>query len=89
MRRAIAEVILDDIGKVLDGDDDLGDAVDLQQLDDVRHHLAVDDRNHWFGTVNRQRAQARAFASGHHDSFHGVDPLVRDGGWQMEEWRVV
>ena len=36
MRRTIAEVILDDIRKVLDGDDDLGDAMDLEQLDDVR-----------------------------------------------------
>src|SRR5215212_7882204 len=86
MRRPIAEMILDDIGEVLDGDDDLGDAVDLQQLDDVRHHLAVDDRHHWFGTVYCQRAQARAFASGHHDSFHGVDPLVC--GWRLADGRV-
>src|SRR6266545_4846464 len=35
VRRTIAEVILDDIRKVLDGEEDLGDALDLEQLDDL------------------------------------------------------
>src|SRR5262249_54695661 len=86
MRRTIAKVILDDIGKVLDSDDDLGDAMNLEQLDDMPHHLAIDDRHHWFGTVNRQGTQARAFASGHHNSFHGGAPLVH--GWRLALGRV-
>src|SRR5215212_1308242 len=86
VRRTIAEVILDDIRKVLDGDDDLGDPVDLQQFDNVGHDLAIDNWHHWFRAVDRQGAQTRAFASGHHDSFHGAAPLVR--GWRLALGRV-
>jgi hypothetical protein len=54
----------------LNGDDNIGDAVHLEQFDDMRHHHAIDQRNHRLGSVDGQGAQTRAFATGHDDSFH-------------------
>ena len=68
--RTVAEIVLDFVGEIVQGRDDVGDAVAAQQIDDVLHHRLVGDRRQRLGAARRQRPKARALAAGHHDGFH-------------------
>jgi hypothetical protein len=70
--RPVAEVVADGVGQEGDGDDDVLEAVLLQELDDVLHHRPVGDGHHRLGLVGRQRAQAGALTTRHDHGFHGV-----------------
>jgi hypothetical protein len=61
---AVAEVVADRVGEVVQVGDDPLDALATQQVDDVAHHRAVEDRHHRLGDLERQRAQARAEPGG-------------------------
>ena len=67
---AVSEVILNHAGHVLQRDDDFGDPVVAQKLQDVSEHHLVHQRQHRLGATHSQRAQPRACAACHHDSFH-------------------
>jgi len=75
-RLAVAEVVLDHVGEVLQRNHDLGDAVPFQEQQDVLHHRAIDDGDHRLGPAYRQGPQPRALATGHDDRFHGHLLLV-------------
>ena len=51
-------------------DDDVVEAVLLQELDDVLHARLADDGHHRLGLVRGQWAEARALAARHHDRLH-------------------
>ena len=68
---AVAEVVADGLGQEREGDDDVVDAVPLEQLDDVLHARLVGDRHHRLGLVAGERPQARPLSPGHHDGAHG------------------
>ena len=70
--RAIAEVRDDLVGEVVEGHDDGLDAVPLEQLDDVLHHRLVAQPYHGLGSVEGERAQARAFSTSHDHSLHRI-----------------
>src|SRR5262249_14455925 len=57
-------------GHVLEGDHHLGDAVLLEQQQDMLHHRPVDNGHHRLGTAHRQWAKARSLTTGHHHRFH-------------------
>src|SRR5579859_5495201 len=70
---SVAEVVFDGARHVLDGDDDIADAVRFEEVEDVLHHRAPDDGHHRLGAGHRQGAQAGALASRHHDCLHRTD----------------
>jgi len=53
--RAVAEITLDFVGEIMQGGDDLGDAVTAQQIDDVLHHGLVRDGRERLGPARCQR----------------------------------
>ena len=57
MLGAVAEVVFDLVGEIVQGRDDLGDAVAPQQVDDVMHHRLVGDRRERLGQTRGQRTQ--------------------------------
>ena len=65
-----AEVAADRLRQERERDDDVLEAVLLQELEDVLHARLADDRHHRLRLVRRERAQARALAAGHDDGFH-------------------
>ena len=67
---AIAQVLLDDVSEVLQGNDDLGDAVAFEQLDDVDDGRPVNHRDHRLGSSDGEGAQAGAFTACHDNSLH-------------------
>ncbi len=69
-RAAVAEVAADDLGQERQSDDDVVDAVPLEQLDDVLHARLVADGHHRLGLVAGERPQARALSAGHDDGAH-------------------
>ena len=69
-RLAVPEVAPDRLRQERDGDDDVLEAVALQQLDDVLHARLADDRDHRLRLVRRERPQARALAARHDDGLH-------------------
>ena len=75
--RAVAEVLLDDVAQVVDGDEDSlepePDEVEDQPLDDG----PTGDRDHRLGQVLGQRTKAHALAAGHDDR-----PVRPDDGLQ-------
>ena len=77
---AVAEVGADGVGQEGDGDDDLVEAVPLQQVDDVLHHRPVDQRQHRLGRVRGERAQPGALAAGHDHGLHRAEPTLAAGG---------
>ena len=74
---AVAEVVADQAGEELHGDDDLVEAVPLEQPQDVLHHRPVDHGQQRLGHVRGQRPQPGALAAGHDDGLHAGHPLVR------------
>ena len=69
---AVAEVGADRLRQERDGDDDVGEAVRAQQLEDVLHARLADDRHHRLRLVRGQRPQARSLAARHHDGLHAT-----------------
>ena len=67
-----AEVAADGLRHEGERDHDVLEAVLSQELDDVLHAGPADDRHHRLRLVRRQRAQAGALATGHHDGLHLV-----------------
>ncbi len=65
-----AEVAADRLRHESKRDDDVVEAVLLQELDDVLHAGLADDRDHRLRLIRGERAQARAFAARHHDRLH-------------------
>ena len=65
-----AEVAADRLRHEGERDDDVVEAVLLQELDDVLHARLADDRDHRLRLIRGERAQARAFAARHHDRLH-------------------
>ncbi len=55
---AIAEVILDQICHVLEGDDHIAEPVMEEQVSDMGDYRLVYQGNHWLGPAYRQRPQA-------------------------------
>ena len=80
----VAEVVAHQRGEELDGDHDLRQAVLAQQPQHVLHDRAVDNRQQRFGHRGGHRTQASAFASGHHDGFHGYRSQGRRRGGSMD-----
>ncbi len=58
--QALAEVLADRVGEVVQVGDHLIEAVAVEQVEDVRHHGPVEHRHHRFGDLVRQGAQAGA-----------------------------
>jgi hypothetical protein len=67
---AVAEVRLDVVGEEGDRDDDLVEAVLLEQRDDVLHHRTVGEGQHRLRRVRRERPQPGALAAGHDHGLH-------------------
>ena len=67
---AVAEIGADRLWQESDGDDDVGESVLAQQLEDVLHARLADDRHHRLRLVGRQRPKPRALSSRHHHSSH-------------------
>ena len=67
---AVAKILLDIVGQIVQRDDDLADPVAQEQFEDVLHHGFVHDRDERLGAVKRQGAEAAALASRHDDCFH-------------------
>ena len=72
---AIAEVLADGVGEVVQVGDHLLEAVAVEQVEDVRHHRPVEHRHHRLGDLIRQRAQARAEAGREDHRFHRLDAI--------------
>ena len=71
---AVAEPVADVVRLEGDGDDDVVEAVLLQQVDDVFHHRPVRQRHHRLGDIRGEGAQAGPLAAGHDHGLHGGDP---------------
>ena len=69
---AVAEVRPNRLRHEGDRDDDVGETMLAEQLEDVLHARLADDRHHRLRLVRRQRAQARALAARHHDGLQAV-----------------
>ena len=69
-RLAGAEVAPDRLRQERDRDDDVLEAVPLEQLDDVLHARLPDDRDERLRLIRRERTQARALAARHDDGLH-------------------
>ncbi|MNX78966.1 hypothetical protein D3C86_1105790 [compost metagenome] len=67
---AVPEVVLDDLRQVVEGDEDVGDPMPLEEVDDVLRHGAVQHRDHGLGNVAGERAQAGTGTAGHQNSLH-------------------
>ena len=67
---AVAEVAADRLWQERDGDDDVLEAVELEQFDDVLHARLADDRDHRLRLVRGERSQARALSPRHDDRLH-------------------
>ena len=79
---AVTVEVLDHGGQILERDDDLGNAVILEQLQDMTEDRFVDKGDHRLGTPNRQGTQAGAFSAGHDYGFHSLCP-VTVGQWSV------
>src|SRR5438105_1498209 len=69
-RLAAAEVRADRLRQERDGDDDVLEAVLLEQLEDVLHARLADDRHQRLRLVGREGTKTRAFAARHDDGLH-------------------
>ena len=67
---AVAVEVLDHGGHILEGNDDLGDAVISDQVENMAEDGFVDQGDHRFGAPNREGTQAGAFTAGHDNGFH-------------------
>ena len=76
---AVTEVVADLVGEERHRDDDLVEAVQREQADDVLHHRLVGQRHHRLRGVAGQRAQTRALTTGEDDGLHEVTLLGVDG----------
>jgi len=79
---AVTVEVLDHGGQILEGDDDLGNAVVFEQLKNMTEDRLVDKRDHRLGAPNRQGTQAGAFTAGHDYGFHSLCP-VTVGQWSV------
>ena len=57
---ALAEVLADRVGEVVQVGDHLVEPVPVEQVEDVLHHRPVEHRHHRLGDLVGQRAQTRA-----------------------------
>ena len=87
---AVAVEILDHGRHILEGNDDLGNAVIFEQVENVAQDGFVDKGNHGLGTPNREGTQPGAFTAGHDYGFHN-QRLVASGQWSVVsvQWRVL
>ena len=76
--RAVAEVGSDGVGLKGHGDDDVLEAVLLQEMHDVLHHGPVGDGHHRLGLVGREGAQPGALPARHDDRLH-IESLLAAG----------
>ena len=79
---AVAIEVLDHGGHILESNDDLGNAVIFEQLENMAEDRFVDKGYHRLGTPNRQGAQAGAFTAGHDYGSHNLCP-VTNGQWSV------
>ena len=79
---AVTVEVLDHRRQILEGNDDLGNAVIFEQLKNMAEDRLVDKRDHRLGTPNRQWTQAGAFPAGHDYGFHSLCP-VTVGRWSV------
>jgi len=70
--RAVPEKVLDVLGHVLQGDDDIDHPVPLQEIEDVADNGLVHHRDHGLGAVQSEGTQPRAGSTGHYHCFHGA-----------------
>ncbi len=75
---AVAEVVADLVGEERDRDDDVVEAVQLEQVDDVLHHRLVDEGHHRLRLIAGERTQTRALATGQDHCFHGIAFIALD-----------
>ena len=68
--RPVAEVVPNDACQEMDRGHQLGEPVMPSEPDDVLHHRLAHDREHRFGLVARERAEARSLAARHHHGPH-------------------
>jgi len=66
-RSTVTEAVLDLRGEVLECHECVGDAVGLEQIEDVSKARLVDDGHHRLGPVDRKRTEPAALPAGHHD----------------------
>ena len=71
---AVAEVVADQRGQELDGDDGLGEAVPLEQPQDVLHDGPVGHGKHGLGLVGGHRPQPCPFPACHDDGLQRFGP---------------
>ncbi|WP_240469128.1 hypothetical protein [Streptomyces sp. OM5714] len=67
---AVTEVVLDQRGQELDGDDGLVEPMPFEQPEHMLHDRPVDHRKERLGHARGHGTKARAFASSHHDGLH-------------------
>src|SRR5438105_5814760 len=65
-------MVLDHTRHVLQGDNDIGNAMAFEEIDNMRHIRFIDDRNHWFRTPDRHWSKTASFATCHQDCFHAI-----------------
>src|SRR5690242_15608073 len=77
--RPVAKIVFDGAGHVLHGDNDVGDSMALEQIEDMLHDRATHNWHHRFRTRDGQWSQSRALAASHHYSFHNTGPPSSPG----------
>ena len=75
---AVTEVVLDERGQELDGNDGLVEPMPLEQPQHVLHDRPVGHRQERLGHARGHGAKACAFASGHHDGLHVGSVLLEE-----------
>ncbi len=83
-RRAVSEMLDDDLGLVIEHDQQVIKTMLLQKPDDVLHHGFAGHGNHGFGDVASKRSQASAEAASHDNCAHFFrfsDGLLRVQNW--------
>ena len=67
---AVAEIVTDRIGEVMEVRDDFVRPVPLEEVEDVRHHGPVEDGHHRLGDLVGERTQTRAEARSKNHRLH-------------------
>ena len=70
--RAVAEVVAYAVGHIAQRDRRASHAVALEQAQRIVHYGPVQHGHHGLGHIAGKRAQPRALASGHYNSFHDI-----------------
>ena len=88
---SVAEVVPDDLGQIVESHAQLRKTAAFQQQDDMLQQRAVKQPDHGLGLVCAEGPEARTFAAGENDRFHGFVPLPdtphRASGFKLPGFR--